>query len=448
MISDQVKTDDPFTLAQELDEKARHVQKSIAEKSTITTDLAEINIDCLESIFGHLDLNSLLSVSDTNKYVKRAAELVFIQRYRKHKFWLDLFPYSPVSPISEQTDQIKINGLKTCLQIVRCFGHLITNLQVTGDRFTIFGIKEETIRLIDYIIKYCSKFVTKITFEKLSESSFLHIKVVFPMVETVRYKYCDIKTAFRKINTVFPNLKVLELLWTDVIDLNLHIPKLDRLVIDLPINLSTCQKEHIETLIQLNPQLKSLKFSFFWNTEFLRSISQRLNSVENLEIICGYNDSEIYNIGKIHLNGVKNFKIRSIAVPKVTFLFDHLEEFTLDTNCWWTDENIELTKKYTQLTKLITKQAESRFRFIISNESAMKMAKALPSLKELVINYEEITVSEAIYVLKWFKSLDTIQFTMEHQSDFDALSPILTGKWTATVNEGKNVRLQRIHKMV
>lgn len=106
-----------------------------------------------------------------------------------------------------------------------------------------------------------------------------------------------------------------------------------------------------------------------------------------------------------------------------------------------------MTKKYKHLTKLITKQADSHFRFIINGGSAMEMAKALPSLKELIIDYEEISVSEAICVLKWFKSLDRIQFTMEHQSDFDALSPLLNGKWTAVLNEGKNVKLQRIHKM-
>lgn len=82
MISDLVKTDGPITLAQKLDKKARHAQKSTAEKSIVTIDLSEVNIDCLESIFGHLDLNSLLSVCDTNKYVKVAAELIFIQWYR------------------------------------------------------------------------------------------------------------------------------------------------------------------------------------------------------------------------------------------------------------------------------------------------------------------------------------------------------------------------------
>lgn len=432
-------------------EKAVSPEKSIA--TTTTTNFMDINIDCLESIFGYLGLSDLLSVSDSNNHMKSAAELIYLRKYGAQKIRLNLFPHSPAtSPlVNEQSNEIIISNSKMCFQILRCFGHLIRNLHITGDRFVrcetreniiVASRNQNTTRLIGYMIKYCSKFVTEITFEKLNEAALVHITDEFPLVETVRYEYCDVKMGFTHLNQVFPKLRLLKLLWTDVIGMKVHIPTLERLVIDLPINLNTLQKEHIETMIELNPQLQSLKLYFFWNTEFLRSISRHSKAIENLEIVCGFSDSDIYNAEKIHFKGVKHFAIQSIAVPKVTFSFDHLEEF--DTNCWWTEANIDLMKKYTSITKLITSQSDSRFRFIISDEIAMKMAKALPLLKELVINYKEISVGEAVCVLKRFESLDRIQFTMEHRSDFDVLLPILSKKWSANVSKENNVLFDRI----
>lgn len=419
---------------------------TFASECITAINLTDINIDCLESIFNNLDLISLLSVADSNKYVKRAAELIFVRRYGRKKIWLDLFIHCSASPVNEHLNQIKIRGLKTCLKVLRCFGHLITKLHIIGDRFVLCAIKEDTIRLIQYVSKFGNKNLREITFEKLSEAALLHVKDEFAMVDTVRYEQCEVKTAFVGINRIFPNMRSLELMWTDVTYTDICMPKLEHLLIDQRSYLSTSQKKRIEAMIRLNPQLKCLKLHFFfWNTTFLRSISKHFKSIENLEIAFDFIESETHDVQQIHMNGVKDFHIKSIAVPRIMFSFDHkLEVFTLEMNCRWTTENINLIKKHSKITKLIMKQMDSRFRFNINDEIAMKMANELSMLKQLIIDYKEISTNEAICILKQFKSLDCIQFNMESRKDFDELASVFIGKWTANVLKDNNVKFERI----
>lgn len=441
-----VKSDSSITMVDEEDRyKISDCKEVQPHTAALGTNLTDINIDCLEGIFNNLDLINLLSVCDSNKYVKRAAELIFVRRYGKKKVWLDLFIHCPASPVTEQLNQIKICGLRTCLKVLRCFGHLIANLHVTGDRFVLCGIKKDTNRLMDYVSQFGNKNLKEITFEKLNEASLLHIKDEFATVETVRYKQCEVKGAFIAINQIFPKMRSLELLWTDLTHADVFMPNLERLLIDLPIYLNTSQKQRIETMIQLNPQLKCLKlYFFFWNSTFLRSISKHFKSIENLDVSFDFIESDTYNVEQIHMNGVKKFHIQSIAVPRIVFSFDQLEEFTLETNCRWTENNINLIKKHTAITKLVMKQMDSRFRFNVNDEIAMEMASELPKLKQLIINYKEISVREAICVLKQFKALDRIQFNMEHRTDFNELTRTFIGKWTSKVLKDNSVEFERI----
>lgn len=448
-----VKSNSSITMAGRIGEENRYKISdynefqlyTVASDCMTAINLTDINIDCLESIFNHLDLISLLTVSDSNGYVKRAAELIFVRRYGKKKIWLDLFINCPASPVDEQLNQIKIFGLKTCLKVLRCFGHLITNLHITGDRFVLCENKKDTNRLIEYVSKFGNKNLREISFEKLGKTALLQIKAEFPMVETVRYKQCEVKTAFVGINHIFPKMQSLELIWTDVTYMDVFMPNLERLLIDLPIYLDISQKERIETMIQLNPQLKCLKmYFFFWNTTFLQSISKHFKSIENLEIAFNFIESETYNVQHIHMNNVKKFHIQSIVVPHITFSFNQLEEFTFETNCRWTEDNINLIIKHTSITKLVMKQMDSRFRFNVNDDIAMKMANELPMLKQLIIDYKEISVREAICVLKQFKALNRIQFNMEQRTDFDELRLTFIGKWTANVIKDKSVEFERI----
>lgn len=106
-------------------------------KSLIGTNISDLSDDCLEVIFGYLDLRSLFSVAVSKECLRVAARSVFSRKFRattvniyivavpcdSHDYALDDF--TPV------VCWITINDLKLCLQFLRCFGSAITKLEIT-----------------------------------------------------------------------------------------------------------------------------------------------------------------------------------------------------------------------------------------------------------------------------------------------------------------------------
>ena len=56
---------------------------SDGEKSD--TKITDVNVDCLEHIFGHLELSDLLNFANANKQLKAASEPIFFRKYGEKK---------------------------------------------------------------------------------------------------------------------------------------------------------------------------------------------------------------------------------------------------------------------------------------------------------------------------------------------------------------------------
>lgn len=409
--------------------------------------LTEINIDCLESIFDRLNFIDLLNIADTSSSLKGAAELVFARKYGKQKFWLDLDHHCSIPTLCEQQNVIKISDSKTCLQILRCFGEKICNLHLIGDKF-IPSTREmnHIIRLLDYVKKFCRKSVKKITFEKFSAIVLSHINDEFSNVEKVHFKYCCVEKTLNHFNRLFPSARSLELLWTDVGGTKLHIPNLEELEINIPISLNRFQMENIKAIVESNQQLKCLKIYIGWDREFLQNISKQLKSVNSLEIGYTFNDLHQFDDKVIHFNSVHHFTLRSngpAVAPKIIFSFDLLEEFTLETNCWWNEENISLVSMHKSITKLIIKSEDSAFRVTVNESIAMKMANALPALREIHIGYKEFSANEAIHLLNEFKLMEKLCFKLDKRVEFDGLVRRTGQKWQAKIDERNFIQMER-----
>lgn len=408
--------------------------------------LTDINIDCLTCIFEHLNLVDLLNVADSNTWLKSAADVMFTRNYGKKTIWLDLDHQFSHPTIKLHHNLTIIRDLKTCLQIVRCFGYLLNKLQVTGDKFIWSGREmDHIIRLLTYVNKYCSESLNEITFERFSELSLVRVKDAFPNVEIVQFKYCCVEKILMHFNRLFPKTRTLKLLWTDVAGVKLHIPHLEQLEINIPISLNKFQMDNIKAIIRSNPQLRCLKIYFGWNTEFLRNISKHMKSVKRLEIGCAFIGDE-HDGDTIQFNGVNHFTLCSngmTAVPKIIFSFDRIEEFTLETNCWWNEENINLISKHKSITKLIIKSNDSTYRNTINGEIARKMAKALPSLRHISIEYKQFAVIEAKHLLNEFKLLKTLQFTIDNVTHFDGFVQTLDIKWKTHIDDENHVTIMR-----
>lgn len=429
--------------------RANEITTNSTSGSIHSTNLIDVNFDCVEKILNILTFNELLCIADTNKHLREAAEIEFTRRYGKRTVWLDFIPDSMAPTANVQEKWIKINDLKTCLQTLRCFGHLITNLHVTGVPSMLYCREiEQAIWIVSYVTSYCSKTLSQIIFSKCSCLTLNHLSKPFVSVKSVRFEYCNVEQTLATFNHFFPMARELVLLWTDVAGIGTNIRNLQHLEINMSMNLNTFQMEHVEAIIKSNPQLRRLKLILGCDVAFLHAIGEHLQSIEDLEIGCFYGNSEANNIN-IHLKSVKNFKLHTNEMAgghcwptNAAFTFDKLQAFTLERSCWWNDELIHSIGKHSNVTKLII---NSKFCATVSESVALKMANTMQSLNEIDVRLKRFSVDEAMYFLNGLKSLRKLSFTLAESSEFSVLiAKIDDKKWKATIDDDTRVTLQII----
>lgn len=93
--------------------------------------LTDINIDCLEKILEYLEFGDLLSAASSNKRLNKAAHYILIRKKWHKSVLLISIRISRKRLIKFKYHWIEINDLKTSLQYIRCFGHLIYEVDFT-----------------------------------------------------------------------------------------------------------------------------------------------------------------------------------------------------------------------------------------------------------------------------------------------------------------------------
>lgn len=86
--------------------------------------LTDLNIDCLEAILECLEIGDLLNAADACRRLHHAANHLYL-RIHGEKPLIDT-KYYAVRPIA-----FAISNLKIALQLLRCFGHLVSHTNFT-----------------------------------------------------------------------------------------------------------------------------------------------------------------------------------------------------------------------------------------------------------------------------------------------------------------------------
>lgn len=178
------------------------------------TTLTDINIDCLENCM-YLGLKDPLNVADANKYIKKAAcESVFAQKYRVKPFIIRAQQETPRDVFEITDDYISTDDLKTSLQLFRCFGHLITKMQLKyrnrilhrffGARLTNSKLHRE---VIGYVTEYARESLKELIIENFQTDSFVVLVKPFSKVECLRILNSYLDKNWTEFKILFPNLR-------------------------------------------------------------------------------------------------------------------------------------------------------------------------------------------------------------------------------------------------
>lgn len=174
------------------------------------TKIIDLNDRCLVKIFEHLDLESLFNVAVANESLRLAAVEMYKQKFGAmtveisdcHKESCELIELQQCSKL------VKICGLKTCLQFLRCFGSSIDYLMLDHDE----SDSKRYQYVYQYINSYCAESLIGIAYVSMPNISIEeHCQKAFSNVKKVEFWFSDLGQQLPSIAKCFPKVQNLTL---------------------------------------------------------------------------------------------------------------------------------------------------------------------------------------------------------------------------------------------
>lgn len=450
-------------------------QDLCVDESAEQLKITDIGIDCLEKVFEFLDLYDLLNVADSSKEFKSCADFIFTSKYG-HSFLL--------STLGKFRNTSGPN-FKTILQLLRCFGHLITHIDIFQLSFMI----KKSEQIIDYLNRYCAQSATHVEVHGFAGRTLPFMELVenhlkpFPNVKTVRFGSPLLHDDF--LVRCFPNVEYLHCIGcngrnpvSDISDIfgSNHYPRMIRLKLIYEIGLnpgSIPVFEHLEATLRLNPQLQHLDLDyfryipnhFFPNFNFmqvLQKASEYLTQLLSMSF-SGCIDAMLnFDGGAVHFGSLKQLKMAidcewhsenhldfGFRLPKIPLICDKLEVLTITLQRHNIDEFYSFIEKHPLIKTLEIKTAKVRINVPDGRIDKLRVAAALPLLNEFTLTFHVSTIEDVNSYLTEFKSLEKFSFNFIYTEDsYYKLRRQLKEGWTVSPKRIQKYAARRSEDLV
>lgn len=362
--------------------------------------LVDINDDCLQAIFEHLDLESLVNIAETDDHFTTAAKSVFSRRYRNKKYVMSTF-------LIGKSDYIAIEKSFAAL-LFRHFGEFISDLLV--DCLSQHDKTSEK-----SILLYCSSFLVNLDLVYTTTNCFKTIEKPFEKVEKLAIVRGMLNQKMSQLNVWFPNLTSLELFNVKFLEpqtVEVHLPALKQLMIHN--DQMTLQQSTIVELLRLNPQVEVLRWrQLTYDASLVRSISECLPLLEELELWSPEDRFSSFGNQKICFETVKKFTLntfyhRAEFVENMPFRFKALRELILDGFNQFQDDLLNFVIENHDLTKLCLTPFIGDFDDL-TLEDLHKIVDSLPKLVDLEFCGDLFSKHELIPFLTDSKMLQKVR---------------------------------------
>lgn len=238
--------------------KSQRLSNDPNEPLTIT----DLNDNCLEKIFGYLDLCSLFNAAAANVYLRPAAGVAYKRKFGAIQVCIRNNSSSLVHRSEPHIFHkwIYVDDLKTCLPYLRCLGPSIRDLCVRYDGWT----KAQCDRIHQYINEYCAVEGSLVNLELRDKQRGIpikHFEKPFVSLQSVKVQDSHLGAQIPMFPQWFPNMRSLELLATHIGWFSSQTATFDHLE-DVTIEINNGKrgfKTPLATrLLQLCPQLRNL----------------------------------------------------------------------------------------------------------------------------------------------------------------------------------------------
>lgn len=308
--------------------------------------LEDVNVHCLVKIYSYLPLPDLLNVADSSNQLKRVADLAFSLQHGKKVLRFSCLTSREDRYWFTMGNLLTTRNLKIMYQLIRCFGHLLSRIEMDLQRSSILGYGYRWLRmnsdnlehLISYVNNYCVASLTELTLLVDSEvgSMLHHFVKPFPNIQNV----CVQSFAPQNVSLieVFPTMR----------RLILHCKKMEEL---LSFKGDLQSLDHLE-IISKDPW----KMWEFWDPSLKQSIVQLRSlslsyytvckpSIFSFDLFSNLQELKLNEMSHtildfhatFHLKTVKYFTINYpetviASFPVIPFSFDKLEKLNLRFN--------------------------------------------------------------------------------------------------------------------
>ncbi|XP_031639148.1 uncharacterized protein LOC116351208 isoform X1 [Contarinia nasturtii] len=381
--------------------------------------ITDMNIDCLEECFEYLEFGDLLNVAYANKKLRKAAKFFYLRKYGEFTVSFSVFRRKPFLPFKVHLNyrRIDIQELKSALQLLHCFGHLIKYVWFTSSVLNDL--------LLNYLNEYCAE--SLVTFE-------------FYMANKRKNELGPLTKTFTKVQRVvfvnsylfdsgwlertFPNVKYFkccigygsqenhnenEMAIHNISCVVGHFPELERFKFDYHVKrLLDSTKDEMAAILRLNPQLKRLYLGAnaadtdrepFFDFETFRNLIEPMQNLEELTLSGNFVLFSNSNGNKIHLKNIKKFgHLGEKLNLEMPFLFDQVEYFCIGSQM--TEDVYDFIEKHPTIKWLSFKESSSNF-------NVTRLMNAIPLLTEIEV-FSDISVDDVLRLVSSFKSLRKI----------------------------------------
>lgn len=380
----------------------------------ISTQLLDLNIDCLGQIFEFLTPADLMNVIDLSSDAAEAALIVFSRRYSK--FEVHIWPYSDSSypdygnsPIEIIDDVIEINSPIECSKFLKVFGYLIKKLMIAG--FNDETLTSDWRTVMRAISKYCSKYLIELDLVKCNALLSNEFQCAFEEVVKFRVQRSQLDKC-KYLNEWFPNIKHLELMDIGfLITVQIIMPN----ITEIEVHEKCLSKADVDTIIESAPQLQELTLDAPKNVRLLHLINERMPLLKRLSL------TRVYLLGE--------------TSEKITF--KNLEFFSID---------LGQIKSPTELPFKFEKLTELEVNAIVYNEAWIDFAIEQCFLVKLrLTSYTDLCVNEINKLFSQCKTLEVFRVSA-CQDDHELIEQIKVN-WNITEDNNELIIGRKINQM-
>ncbi|XP_031638036.1 uncharacterized protein LOC116350389 [Contarinia nasturtii] len=375
----------------------------VQDAEEVPLELMEVNDDCLESIFQNLHWKDMFNMAVSDERFLTSLRFAFFRQYRKKRVTLRAGALRTVDNTGA-TSKITIDASA----FFEYFGSNTLKLAIKH-------LDSNQVKVEESLLKNCTSSVVDLQLFEC-KLCFEQIKKPFHKVDSLVLKSTTIGENLSRLGIWFPKLVTLKLenvKTSHPESLEKRWPALKHLVIcdnKGKIPLST-----IETMLHVNPQLKSLHLYRDYNADFLQSIN--LPQLE--ELYLKVPNDRFMSLGdgqKILFENVKKFALlawheEDEFALNFPFNFTKLETLYVGGSTKYNYDVFNFIKQNIQLKELmLLNQTIDTYGF---HDGVMSIIKTLKDLMALTVSEDSFLWNELLELLSECHQSNIKQFSIK-----------------------------------